>query len=251
MRERFLTAPSLPQSKVSCMLVSGQLFDSLPQACRLLRTPPLPSVSGAERYHADMAVCHAGGSELFVSCDLPDDFRTMLMQEGFSLTETSTPVTAARPLLNVCMVGRRVLCNPRTAEPALLSRLRQKGYELLHTRQGYTKCAAAVITPEALITADESVFRLCRQHRIDVLKIPAGHIQLSGYDYGFIGGCCGKTDPHSLVFSGRVEAHPAYAEMRDFAANHHVFLYSLGNRPLYDTGGLLPLKEYIVPAEEI
>ena len=81
------------------------------------------------------------------------------------------------------------------------------------------------------------------QNKIDVLQISAGDIELDGYAYGFIGGCCGFIDKSTLAFSGNISLHRDFADIRDFAGNYHIKLHSLTNGKLYDIGGILPVKE--------
>ena len=70
-------------------------------------------------------------------------------------------------------------------------------------------------------------------------------IQLDGYDYGFIGGCCGFIDKNTLVFSGNVKLHKNYEDIKAFAGNYKVDVVSLSNEMLYDIGGILPVKEFL------
>ena len=42
---------------------------------------------------------------------------------------------------------------------------------------------------------------------------------------------------------GNVELHRDFENMRDFAKNYGVELYSLSNGQLYDIGGIIPVKE--------
>ena len=76
---------------------------------------------------------------------------------------------------------------------------------------------------------------------IDVLKISAGHIMLDGYDYGFIGGCCGKISSGAIAFCGDLKTHPDSDNICGFLGNYGIKAVSLGSGQLYDTGGILPI----------
>ena len=97
-----------------------------------------------------------------------------------------------------------------------------------------------------MITSDESIYRACKKNNIDVLKTVNEGIRLRGYDHGFIGGCCGLIARDILAFSGNIEAHKNYAEIKAFASDHGVSIASLGSFDLYDIGGILPLMERTV-----
>ncbi len=246
MQEQFVIHPNLPESTVSCAILSGQKTELVRElhrcGVRVISTSGLPSVSGSERDHADMCLCHIGGQEIMVSCNLPSEIRQALCMEGFRLTETLTPVIAPRPLLNVCLLGKLALCHRNKTESLLLDFLSAHRYTIVHTNQAYARCSTAILGPKAVITADPGIAQICIRNGIDVLPISSGHIMLEGYHYGFIGGCCGLLSRDILAFSGNIKKHPDYDNIKAFAGNYHISLLSLSDKPLYDIGGILPLK---------
>lgn len=247
MNEQYIKKPHLPTADVTLVVMSARkplLIEALKKLhIRIIPTEPLPMIRGEERYHADMSFCHIGNSEIVVADSLSEDTFRKLTQEGFHCQKSFEAITGEKSLLNVCLLGKQALCHTKYADQALLQLLAKHGVTILHTNQRYTKCSSAVIAENALITADESVYRVCKQHQIDVLKIRSGHIGLSGYDYGFIGGCCGMISRDMLAFSGEIRQHPDYDIISAFAKNYGVRLLSLSKEPLYDIGGILPLKE--------
>ncbi len=229
--ERFVQKANLPESKVSEVIMSDYkpfLKKELEMMGIKVRVPKrLEFVKGSESYHADMAVCHLGGERFFYADEIDEI------------------VTAGKPLLNVCIFGENVICNTKKAYKPLLEILGKEGKRILHTNQSYAKCSSAVIGENALITSDESIYRVCLKNNIDVLKISFGDIELDGYDYGFIGGCCGFIDKKTLVFSGNINLHRNYENIKAFANNYNVDIISLSNERLYDIGGILPVKEFL------
>ncbi len=223
----FLEKANLPEGNVSDVIMS----DYKPDLKRELEsmgikvTVPkvLENIAGSEKYHADMSVLHMGEDNFFYADKLDEE------------------VTAEKPLLNICIFGENVICNTKIAYKPALQFLKEK--RILHTNQRYAKCSCAVIGENALVTSDNGIYKICLDNKIDVLKISVGDIILDGYAYGFIGGCCGFISKNTLAFSGNVRLHRNYADMRDFARNYHVELYSLGKDKLYDIGGILPIKE--------
>lgn len=248
MNEQFIKTPNLPKNNISRALVSEyrpQLITELEKYdIKTMTFGRLESISGSEAYHADMSFCHVGDNKIFVSCNASAEIKTDLINSGAELSETELSVTSAHPLLNICIVGKNVLANTRLADKALLEALENSGHTIIHTNQGYTKCSSAVIAQNALITSDEGIYKTCLENGIDVLKIRSGCIDLDGYKYGFLGGCCGYISENTLAFSGNITLHPDYHNIRSFAANYHTELLSLSGDTLYDIGGILPITEY-------
>ncbi len=229
MSERWIEKANLPENRVTEVVMSDYkpIFKRELESMGILVKVPkrIDSVQGSEAYHADMSVCHLGGTEVFYANELDEK------------------VTAERPLLNLCIFGENVLCHTKKAYQPILAVLRERKKNILHTNQSYAKCSTAVVGENAVITADAGICKICGMNDIDVLKISQGDILLDGYAYGFIGGCCGLIDKDTLVFSGNVKLHRDYENIKAFARNYHVELVSLGNEKLYDIGGILPLKE--------
>lgn len=246
-RQVFLKAACIPESPVSMAVVSDvkkYITDELERlGIRTIYSDKLSGISGAERFHADMGFCYAGEGHIYAACNSSPAVRARLREEGLIIHETKLPITAAVPSLNVRILNNKLLCCTRTADSELLRNYADRNYSILHTNQRYTACSCAVINGNALITSDESVYRLCPKNDIDVLKISPSHIELEGYSYGFIGGCCGLIAKDMLAFSGDISAHPDYENIKSFSANHNVSLLSLSDKPLYDIGGILPIKE--------
>ena len=225
--ERFLKNPNLPENAVSEVMISDYKpeFKSELERMGIKVTVPkaIENIRGSERYHADMSVLHIGGNQFLYAAELNEQ------------------VTAEQPLLNICIFGNNVICNTKTVYKPALEMLKNR--RIIHTNQRYAKCCCAVAGENAVITSDNGIYKICLANQIDVLKISVGDILLDGYAYGFIGGCCGLIAKDTLAFSGNVKLHKDFANMRDFARNHHIELYSLTNEKLYDIGGILPVKE--------
>ena len=225
--ERWIKNANLPQNKVSEVIISDYkpIFKEVLEEMGINVTVPkvIEEIKGAEKYHADMSVLHIGEDKFFYADSLNEK------------------VTAQKPLLNICLFGNNVICNTKTAYKPALELLRDKN--IIHTNQRYAKCSCAVIGENALITSDSGIYKICLENKIDVLKISSGDILLDGYEYGFIGGCCGFISKNTLAFTGNVKLHRDFENMHDFARNYGVELYSLTNEKLYDIGGIIPVKE--------
>lgn len=250
MQEVFTKNPNLPKNKVSVVIISDYLpevvnelnnFEIKTIICRKLN-----DIEGAEAYHSDMSVCHLGDNK-FVAAKNNIELIRNLKSINAGIILSDNEILGKYPnivALNVCIFGKNLICNTKSADRNIINFCQRNGYKILHTNQGYAKCSCAVISENAVITSDSSIYQLCKNNKIDVLKISVGDIQLSGYDYGFIGGTCGLIDRNILAFSGDIKKHKDYNNIKDFAGNYGVNLLSLSRKSLYDIGGILPVKEF-------
>ena len=60
--------------------------------------------------------------------------------------------------------------------------------EKINVSQGYSKCSLCIVNENSVITEDDGIAEVLKRHNMDVLKISAGDVLLSGLDYGFLGG---------------------------------------------------------------
>ena len=138
-------------------------------------------------------------------------------------------------LLNALSMGKYLFCNTKTVAKELLS----LGLTACHVNQGYTKCSALPIGSNALITSDASIATAAKECGIDVLQIREGHISLSGYDYGFIGGCASfapRGGLNTVFFCGDFSRHPDAKIIECFCKAHGLSIVNLSNNSLCDVG---------------
>lgn len=240
---RFLQNPNLPQGRVTHLVVSDEneaLCAALQGRGITLLSPRRsaalpPPVAG----HADLLFHHLGGKLTAVEHG-QKELKERLISLGFSVEDgyvigTEYPQDIG---LNACALGDKLICHAGHVYPPLT-----KGRQVLPTRQGYAKCAAAVVSETALITEDAAIAAAAKAGGIDVLLISKGAVRLDGYPYGFIGGCCGKLSPTELAFCGDVTRHPDYERICAFTGRYGVRCVSLTGGDLIDVGSLLPICE--------
>ena len=138
-------------------------------------------------------------------------------------------------LLNALPLGKHLFCNTKTVAEELLA----SDFVPCHVNQGYTKCSALPIGEKALITSDASIAACARKNGVDVLEIQAGHISLSGYDYGFIGGCASyapRSGVDAMFFCGDASWHPDHKKIIHFCQSYGYSVIGLSNSALCDVG---------------
>ncbi|MBQ4120933.1 MAG: hypothetical protein IJD35_02850 [Clostridia bacterium] len=134
-------------------------------------------------------------------------------------------------LFNALPVGS-TLYGGKTVSKQILSAFSR----YVKVKQGYTRCSSCRVG-NGIITQDKTIFNALKQDGIEALLISSGHIILKGYDTGFIGGASVTLSDTVTAFFGRIEDHPDYKRMSDFARHQNARLLSLSNEPLTDCGG--------------
>ena len=140
--------------------------------------------------------------------------------------------------LNVCVIGKNLIGKLDAVDKKVLDFCHNRGYQMIHVKQGYTKCSCAVVSDHALITADNGIYNSLKETKIDVLKIEEGRVGLSENVSGFIGGASGYVD-HKIYFTGNIKLHPDYQRINKFCEKHHTEIVSLSDKPLWDIGGII------------
>ena len=121
---------------------------------------------------------------------------------------------------------------------------KQNNIKIVNVNQGYCRCSTLVVSDNAVITADSSIEKALKNNGAEVLKISPGHINLPGFDYGFIGGASGKIDKNTIVFFGNIQSHPDYRLIEAFCEKHNVKIKSLCiNYPLTDIGSIVKINK--------
>ncbi len=246
MTDEFVLNANLPDRDVTAVVISDVKKDIIDELynnyhIKALIPSPVLNISGQERFHADMGLLHFYRDNFFLSSD--NIIMTEILKEKSAEIIHTKDVTASEPKLNVCILKNIIIMCKKTADASIADRCIENGFRIIEVSQKYVKCSTAVVAENAVITSDESIYRACRKNLIDVLRIPAGNILLDGYEYGFIGGCCGLLSDSILAFSGDIDKHPFHKEIRDFALNYGVYTASLGKNELYDIGGILPVRQ--------
>lgn len=209
--------------------------------------PPADYLQSGVASHSDMLI-FIGFGKLFchekyyvANRELIDRIASLC---GVELALSDEPTGANYPrdvLFNACLLGNRLICNKNTVSKLILAAAEGLRYEIISVNQGYTKCSVAVVSENAIITADKSIGSACSSFGIDVLTICEGHISLPPYDYGFIGGASGFCDD-KVYFCGSLEKHPDGERIKKFCEKHGKIAISLSDGELQDVGTLFLLK---------
>lgn len=248
---RFLGLSGLPQGKVNLLLMSPEVRE-LCDAVRnlgihVITTHPNNTLPRPVRFHPDMLAYYLGNGKAILpksETTLQKKLQYFGMQTIFTcdLLGKNYPKDAG---CNVLSIGNHIFYNPRSADQQILRQCFGQHRHIV--AQGYTRCSVAVVNATSVMTADRGLSQAMQKAGFQVLELEPGYIELPGYEYGFIGGCCGLIAPNVLAFTGSLNTHPNGDEIKQFLQNQGVDFIELSAKPLRDIGGLIPLKEWIEP----
>lgn len=174
-------------------------------------------------------------------------------------------------IYNAVCTGKYFIHNLKYTDPGLLEAAREwKGAQrssaegscrlqrkedliLVDVPQGYTRCCLLPVDDSSFITSDAGIAKALMAAGADVLLIEKGHIDLPGFDYGFIGGCAGHimipvTDSDAasdlaptIIFNGDLSAHPNFEKIAAFIHERNIDTVYFEDLPLTDIGSILAL----------
>ena len=198
--------------------------------------PPFSRLSAPVASHPDMLMFF--GDKLYFPKEYYGDAKKeidlIVAASGLEAEPCDTKISSDYPndiAFNALPLGDLIFCK----KDSLCKNIKESGKETVNIAQGYAKCAAVKVSENAIITSDPSVAKAAEEHGIDVLKISTGHVALSGYDTGFIGGASGACE-NTVFFCGSLDTHPDGEKISLFCKKHKKEAVSLSDEPLYDIG---------------
>lgn len=206
----------------------------------IIPTEEIPCQMSYERDHADLQ-CLILDDTAFVLNGCNQIIRAL--SQDYHIVECGKSFGAEYPKnvgLSAIKLGKKLVCRTQSLDDQIKEYCNKKGYELIHVNQGYAKCSCAVVSDNAIITADRGISRTLSETKIEVLTIGEGYIKLDGANHGFIGGASGYDKKNrTLFFCGDIELHPNYQMIRNFCDKHQTAIICLSEDELKDIGGIL------------
>ena len=243
---RLVSTPHLPQGRVGLAALGrryrarlGPAFEAL--GIEALWLPDAEGVDPRLAGHADLQLLHLGGKRLASACGADIDAR--LVAYGFDIIRAPAPGMEypADCALNACIAGGRFFHRLDAASAAVVHEL--GGLRPVNIRQGYAKCCACVVDGRSIITSDPGITAAARAEGLDALLIRPGHIELEGFEYGFIGGASFKLSAGEMAFTGRMDLHPDWPEISHFLSEKGIISRFLTDLPSFDVGSVITLAE--------
>ena len=148
-------------------------------------------------------------------------------------------------LLNSAIINETIICKTDKTSKHLLQFAENNNFNILNSKQGYSKCSICIVNENAIITEDNGIVRLLKNSQINVLKIEGDFIKLSESHSGFLGGASGKIGKNKIFFNGNLEEHPSYQEIINFLDLYNVKPFYDKSYKLTDIGSIIPITEKI------
>lgn len=238
--------PNLPEENAKIVVMSTNNKELVKRVeelgIKVLSSENLSKLLIFEQYHTDLQFLHYNKDTVFVLKECTS-LKENLKKYFPNVIEISKNIDKDYPnnvMLNCVVLNDKLICNTKTIADEVLQMAIQDNLKIINVNQGYTKCSTCIVNENAIITSDKSIYKSCR-NEMDVLLIRQGYIELSGTDYGFIGGSSFKYNRNTLVFSGNVKLHPDYESIKSFVENHNVELFSLTENTMIDIGSIIPI----------
>ncbi len=212
----------------------------------LIKLPPDQSIGEAVASHPDTVLFYSDG-EIITTADYCDaaayifsDVRELAPDVKISFTgDVRGKGYPDDCVMNALVIGRRIFCKSDTVSRAILDFAARRGYEVIHTNQGYPACSVLAFG-ESAITADPGLASTLSENGVRVTLINQGSISLPPYDYGFIGGASGVVGS-KIYFFGSLESHPDCDRIREAIEKEGYTPVSLSDEGLSDLGGIVAL----------
>lgn len=198
-----------------------------------LRLPPFSRLDERVATHPDMLLFPMEDGILLHKAYM-EEHQAFFEKLPFSFLFTQEEIGKEYPydvLFNALPINDTVYGGKRVSEKILSAFSRH-----IPVKQGYTRCSSCRVG-NGIITQDKTIFHALQKDGIPTCLISYGHITLKGYNTGFIGGASITLSKRLTAFLGRIEDHPDYEIISDFAKHQGVTLLSLSNEPLTDYGG--------------
>ncbi len=239
-----IAKPNLPSKNVTHIVANFQYPQYIKElekcGINVIPTDRCAEVMPALKYHADMLFGYLGKGE-FLAEKSQDKLTHKLKSLDFSLADKNIILSDGYPndvTLNACIIDNKVICGKTNIHKSF-----KTDREIIEVNQGYAKCSVCVVDDNSLITDDVSIYKACKAYGFDVLLVSKGDVILDGFDYGFIGGCCGKISYDTLAFCGNLNTHSDASDIKSFLSHRSVYPLSLGSGNLTDIGSLLPIAQ--------
>lgn len=238
--------PNLPEENAKIVVMSTNNKELVKRVeelgVKVLSSENLSKLLIFEQYHTDLQFLHYNKDTVFVLKECTS-LKENLKKYFPNVIEISKNIEKDYPnnvMLNCVVLNDKLICNIKTIADEVLQMAIKDNLKIINANQGYTKCSTCIVNENAIITSDKSIYKSCR-NEMDVLLIRQGYIELSGTDYGFIGGSSFKYNRNTVVFTGNIELHPDYESIKSFAQNHNAELLSLTENKIIDIGSIIPI----------
>jgi len=239
--------PFIPKGKASIAIIDGRVCNEIIENLKrygleIIKTCKCEELYDAISYHPDIVIHPINYDTVVVAPNVYDYYKDILTFFGIKVIKGERKLSRNYPeniAYNVARISRYAVHNTKFTDEKLKYYLIKEGIDFINVNQGYTKCSLAIIGENVGITSDPSIYKMLKNHNMDVLLIKEGSIQLPGLNYGFIGGATGMMSKYELLITGTLEEHPSLNEIRIFLKKHKIKPIYLSNNKIIDIGSII------------
>jgi len=191
--------------------------------------------------HPDIFFCPTPAG-LIVAPNLPEKYLLLLEHNGIQFTIGDLPVGPEYPAsarYNALFVGNKLIHNSIITDPTI-NRL-NPDCEILHLKQGYTRCNLVALNNHLFITCDRGIEKALKRLELKALFVNPARVSLAGFENGFFGGACGIYN-RNLFVCGSLNFMKEKTAIEAIAIEAGLTVVELYNGEPLDVGTILFLE---------
>lgn len=182
---------------------------------------PLDNVAEPVKNHPDLLYCRLDEEVVFKG-------RPELLSEEYP----------SDIIYNAFSTGKYFIHDLKHTDKVLLGCAEAMELTPVNVKQGYACCSIVPVDEDSIITYDRGIAKAAEAAGMNVLVVEPGHVELPGYDTGFIGGTSGKVGDE-IIFNGDLSVHPDFEAIREFIEAKGLKVKYFEGYPLRDIGSII------------
>ena len=190
--------------------------------------------------HTDIQLNILDTNTIIVNKNIDLTFKELWKRKNINFIESFSTLSSKYPnniSLNAYITDNYLIHNLKFTDKKILDYCKNK--KIINVKQGYTKCSILPLREKAIITNDNGIYNTLKSEGFDILLLPFGDIELSGLNYGFIGGVGGMISSDCMAFFGSLDNYTYGQEVKNFLYKYDIKPIYLNNTKLIDRGSLL------------
>lgn len=190
--------------------------------------------------HTDIQLNILNKNTIIINKNINLSFKELLKTKNINFIESNSTLSSKYPSnisLNAYITDNYLVHNLKFTDKKILEYCKNK--KTINVNQGYTKCSILPLREKVIITNDTGIYNTLKNENFDILLLPFGDIELSGFNYGFIGGVGGIISNDSMAFFGSLDNYAFGNEVKKFLYKYDIKPIYLSNTKLIDRGSLL------------
>ena len=198
-----------------------ELKKYLSEKADLMIFEPIDTVAEPVRCHPDLVYCRLKEDIIFMGNE-----------------RLLKPVYPGDIIYNGFSTGKYFIHDLEHTERQLLKAVNDLELIPVNVKQGYACCSIVPVDEDSIITYDRGIAKAAEAAGLSVLTVESGHVELPGYDTGFIGGTSGRVGDE-IIFNGDLSAHPDCQAIRQFIEERGLKVRYFSGYPLRDIGSII------------